>query len=305
MLKTRTTKAEAAKEGIKVSFDGKDAKTYDLILVSVGRVPNGKRIGADRAGIQVDERGFISVDSQMRTNVSHIFAIGDIAATRCSRTRRCTRAMSPPSGRRPERHFDARVIPRGFTDPRSPGRRHRGRGEEERMQIGVAKFPWAASGRRLPTRAMRLHQADLRRRDAPHRRRRHRRHRRRRLISEIAHAVEMGPTRPTSARPSTASDAQRIGRHGGGAVRWASAPTCRRSARSESGSTEKTGRGRSAQARRRDRVVGVGSGSTVNLFIDALASIKGRIEGAVAASEASAERLRKARHPRVRPEQRR
>src|SRR5205807_10015174 len=79
MLKTKTTKAEVAKDGIKVSFDGKDAKTYDLVLVSVGRVPNGKRIGADRAGIQVDERGFIPVDSQMRTNVSHIFAIGDIA----------------------------------------------------------------------------------------------------------------------------------------------------------------------------------------------------------------------------------
>src|SRR5207247_4562943 len=68
MLKTKTTKAEAAKDGIKIFFDGKDAKTYDLILVSVGRVPNGKRIGADRAGVQVDERGFISVDSQMRTN---------------------------------------------------------------------------------------------------------------------------------------------------------------------------------------------------------------------------------------------
>src|SRR5207247_1512936 len=75
----KTTKAEAAKDGIKIFFDGKDSKTYDLVLVSVGRVPNGKRIGADRAGIQVDERGFISVDSQMSTNVSHIFAIGDIA----------------------------------------------------------------------------------------------------------------------------------------------------------------------------------------------------------------------------------
>src|SRR5207302_3447789 len=62
MLKTKTTKAEVAKDGIKVSFDGKDAKTYDLILVSVGRVPNGKRIGADRYGIQVDVRGFIAVD---------------------------------------------------------------------------------------------------------------------------------------------------------------------------------------------------------------------------------------------------
>src|SRR3979490_179311 len=79
MLKTRTTKAEAAKDGIKVFFDGRDSKTYDLVLVSVGRVPNGGKIGADKAGIQVGERGFIETDSQMRTNISHIFAIGDIA----------------------------------------------------------------------------------------------------------------------------------------------------------------------------------------------------------------------------------
>src|SRR2546426_1875651 len=75
MLKTKTTQAEAAKDGIKIFFDGKDSKTYDLVLVSVGRVPNGKRIGADRAGIQVDERGFISVDrdrKSTRLNSSHL-----------------------------------------------------------------------------------------------------------------------------------------------------------------------------------------------------------------------------------------
>src|SRR5688572_21848830 len=72
MLKTKTTKAEAGKDGIRVSFDGAEAKSYDMILVSVGRVPNGKKIGADKAGVAVDERGFIRTDTQMRTNVANI-----------------------------------------------------------------------------------------------------------------------------------------------------------------------------------------------------------------------------------------
>src|SRR5688572_7096949 len=79
MLKTRTTKVEASKDALRVSFEGREAKSYDMILVSVGRVPNGKKIGADKAGVAVDERGFIAVDSQMRSNVAHIYAIGDIA----------------------------------------------------------------------------------------------------------------------------------------------------------------------------------------------------------------------------------
>src|SRR5207244_5449802 len=79
MLKAKTTKVEASSQGLKVSFDGAEAKTYDMILVSVGRVPNGKKIGAEKAGVTVTDRGFISVDSQMRTNVPHIYAIGDIA----------------------------------------------------------------------------------------------------------------------------------------------------------------------------------------------------------------------------------
>src|SRR6185312_5899515 len=69
MLKTKTTKAEARKDGIRVTFDQGDPKTYDMILVSVGRTPNGKKIGAENAGVTVNERGFIPVDSQMRTNV--------------------------------------------------------------------------------------------------------------------------------------------------------------------------------------------------------------------------------------------
>ncbi|MGH8745691.1 MAG: FAD-dependent oxidoreductase, partial [Burkholderiales bacterium] len=83
MLKTRTAKAEAQRDGIKVWFEGDAApeapQVYDLVLVSVGRAPNGKNIGAEAAGVAVGERGFIEVDTQMRTNVAHIFAIGDIA----------------------------------------------------------------------------------------------------------------------------------------------------------------------------------------------------------------------------------
>ncbi len=152
MLKTRATKAEVAKDGIKVSFDGKDAKTYDLILVSVGRVPNGKRIGADRAGIQVDERGFISVDSQMRTNVSHIFAVGDIARNPMLAHKAVHEGhVAAEAAAGQKAHFDARVIPSvAFTDPEIAWA---GVTEDEAkksgMQIGVAKFPWLASGRAI------------------------------------------------------------------------------------------------------------------------------------------------------------
>src|SRR5467141_3755390 len=152
MLKTRTTKAEVAKDGIKISFDGKDAKTYDLILVSVGRVPNGKKIGADRAGIQVDERGFIPVDSQMRTNVSHIFAIGDIARPPMLAHKAVHEGhVAAEAAANQKSHFDARVIPSvAYTDPEIAWA---GLTEEEAkkqgVKVGIAKFPWAASGRAI------------------------------------------------------------------------------------------------------------------------------------------------------------
>ncbi|HUG79277.1 MAG TPA: FAD-dependent oxidoreductase, partial [Burkholderiales bacterium] len=79
MLKTRTTKVEPSKDGLRVDFEGREAKTYDMILVSVGRTPNGGRIGAENAGVAVTDKGFIETDSQMRTNVAHIYAIGDVA----------------------------------------------------------------------------------------------------------------------------------------------------------------------------------------------------------------------------------
>jgi len=78
MLKTKTTKVEAKPDGLHVAFEGAEPAVYDMILVSVGRVPNGRNVGADKAGVTVGERGFIPVDSQMRTNVPHIYAIGDV-----------------------------------------------------------------------------------------------------------------------------------------------------------------------------------------------------------------------------------
>src|SRR5918999_3329462 len=152
MLKTKTTKAEVAKDGIKVSFDSKDAKTYDLVLVSVGRVPNGKKIGADKAGVAVDERGFIQTDSQMRTNVANIYAIGDIAGNPMLAHKAVHEghvAAEAASGMKS--HFDARVVPSvAYTDPEIAWV---GLTEDEAKKsgaaIGVAKFPWAASGRAI------------------------------------------------------------------------------------------------------------------------------------------------------------
>ena len=100
MLKTKTVGAEATKDGIRVSFEGeqapKEPQVYDLVLQAVGRSPNGRKIGADKAGVAVSDRGFIPVDIQMRTNVPHIFAIGDIVGQPMLATRRCTKPTSRP-----------------------------------------------------------------------------------------------------------------------------------------------------------------------------------------------------------------
>jgi dihydrolipoamide dehydrogenase len=152
MLKTKTTKAEAAKDGIRVSFDGAEAKTYDMVLVSVGRVPNGRKIAADKAGVNVDAKGFIPVDSQMRTNVANIYAIGDIAGNPMLAHKAVHEghvAAEAASGMKS--HFDARVVPSvAYTDPDIAWV---GLTEDEAKKngaaIGVAKFPWAASGRAI------------------------------------------------------------------------------------------------------------------------------------------------------------
>jgi dihydrolipoamide dehydrogenase len=152
MLKTKTTKVEAAKDGIKVVFDNNDSKTYDMVLVSVGRVPNGKKIGAEKAGVEVDAKGFIPVDSQRRTNVANIYAIGDIAGNPMLAHKAVHEghvAAEAASGMKS--HFDARVVPSvAYTDPEIAWV---GLTEDEAKKsgtaIGVAKFPWAASGRAI------------------------------------------------------------------------------------------------------------------------------------------------------------
>jgi dihydrolipoamide dehydrogenase len=156
MLQTKTVAVEAKREGILVKFEGEQApaepQLYDLVLVSVGRSPNGKKIGAERAGITVSDRGFIAVDGQMRTNVPHIFAIGDIVGQPMlahKATHEGHVAAEAASGRKS--HFDARVIPSvAYTDPEVAWV---GTTEDEAkkqgIKYGVGKFPWTASGRAL------------------------------------------------------------------------------------------------------------------------------------------------------------
>jgi dihydrolipoamide dehydrogenase len=156
MLKTRTVKAEAVKEGIRVSFEGEQApegpQTYEMVLVSVGRTPNGKRIGAEKAGVNVTERGFIETDSQMRTNVPHIYAIGDIARNPMLAHKAVHEAhVAAEAAAGMKSHFDARVIPSvAYTDPEVAWV---GLTEDEAKKdgkvVGVTKFPWGASGRAI------------------------------------------------------------------------------------------------------------------------------------------------------------
>ncbi len=154
-LETKVTKVEALPEGVKVAWEGKGGAgegVFDAMLVSVGRRPNGATIGAGAAGVAVDERGFIVVDRQMRTNVSHIFAIGDVVgqpmlAHKASHEGRV--AAEAASGH--EASFDAKVIPAvAYTDPEVAWV---GVTEIEAkakgLAYGKAVFPWAASGRSL------------------------------------------------------------------------------------------------------------------------------------------------------------
>jgi dihydrolipoamide dehydrogenase len=157
MLKTKTVGAQATKEGIKVQFEGLDgAKSegvYDLVLQAVGRTPNGKKIAADKAGVLVNERGFVPVDVQMRTNVPHIFAIGDIVGQPMlahKAVHEAHVAAEVASGDNLAR-FDARVIPSvAYTDPEIAWV---GLTEDEAKAQGIAVkkglFPWSASGRAI------------------------------------------------------------------------------------------------------------------------------------------------------------
>jgi len=156
MLSTKVTKIEAKNDGIYVNFEGEEApketQIYDRVLVSIGRRPNGKNIGAENAGVNVDERGFISVDKQMRTNVPHIFAIGDIVGQPMlahKATHEAKVAAEVIAGHKTE--FLASVIPSvAYTDPEVAWV---GMTETEAKAKGIeiekASFPWAASGRAL------------------------------------------------------------------------------------------------------------------------------------------------------------
>ena len=156
MLKTRASKAEVKSDGIQVSFEGESApsepQTYDLVLVAVGRTPNGKKIDASAAGVIVDERGFIPVDNQMRTNVSNIFAIGDIVGQPMLAHKAVHEghvAAEVAAGEKS--YFDAKQIPSvAYTDPEVAWA---GLTEEQCKAKGIAYekglFPWAASGRAI------------------------------------------------------------------------------------------------------------------------------------------------------------
>ena len=155
MLSTKVTKMEPKKDGIHVTFEGENAiepQVYDRVLVAIGRRPNGKNIGAENAGVTVDDRGFIAVDKQMRTNISHIFAIGDIVGQPMlahKATHEGKVAAEVIAGHKVE--FQALAIPSvAYTDPEVAWA---GVTEIEAKAKGIeiekASFPWAASGRAL------------------------------------------------------------------------------------------------------------------------------------------------------------
>nr|WP_240454175.1 dihydrolipoyl dehydrogenase [Halomonas sp. NO4] len=156
MLKTKTTAVKAQKNGLKVSFEGDNApaepQLYDMILQSVGRRPNGNKIGADNAGVAVDEWGFIATDRQMRTNVGHIFAIGDIIGQPMLAHKAVHEAhVAAEAAAGHKSFFDARQIPSvAYTDPEVAwAGKTETECQAEGIKYGKAVFPWAASGRAI------------------------------------------------------------------------------------------------------------------------------------------------------------
>ena len=154
-LKTKVVEAKATKKGIDVIFEGDsipETKTFDRVLVSVGRSPNGGRIGADKAGVAVSDRGFIAVDRQMRTNVPHIHAIGDLVGQPMLAHKAVHEAHVAAEAIAGEKSFfDARVVPSvAYTDPEIAwvGVTER-EAKEKGLKVGVGKFPWVASGRAI------------------------------------------------------------------------------------------------------------------------------------------------------------
>ena len=156
MLKTKTVAVEARKDAIYATFEGPGApegpQPYDVVLTSVGRSPNGNKIGADKAGVNVDARGFIAVDGQMRTNVPHIYAIGDIVGQPMLAHKAVHEGhVAAEAAAGMQSFFDARVIPAvAYTDPEIAWV---GITDDEAKAKGIAVekgvFPWAASGRAI------------------------------------------------------------------------------------------------------------------------------------------------------------
>ncbi|WP_337878063.1 dihydrolipoyl dehydrogenase [Caldimonas sp.] len=156
LLKTKTVAAEATADGILVRFEGeaapKEPQLYDLVLQAVGRSPNGKKIGAENAGVVVTDRGFIPVDAQMRTNVPHIFAIGDIVGQPMLAHKAVHEAhVAAEAAAGLKVAFDARVIPSvAYTDPEVAWvglTEDQARAEGRKVKKGL--FPWTASGRAI------------------------------------------------------------------------------------------------------------------------------------------------------------
>jgi len=154
-LKTKVAKMDPTDKGIRVAFEGEKAPAedvFDRVLVAVGRMPNGRKIGAENAGVNVDDRGFIPTDKQMRTNIAHIFAIGDIVghpmlahkATHEGKT-----AAEVTAGQ--NSFFDARAIPSvAYTDPEVAWIGvTEAEAKAQKLKYGKGVFPWAASGRSL------------------------------------------------------------------------------------------------------------------------------------------------------------
>jgi dihydrolipoamide dehydrogenase len=156
MLSTKVVAVDAKDDGLYVTFEGKNAPEgqvrYDKILVAVGRKPNGKLIDAEKAGVNVDDRGFINVSNELRTNVNHIFAIGDVVGQPMLAHKAVHEAHVAAEVISGKKHvFDPRCIPSiAYTDPEMAwvGITER-EAKEQGLNIEVANFPWAASGRAI------------------------------------------------------------------------------------------------------------------------------------------------------------
>ncbi len=152
LLNTGVVASTASSEGIEVTYSNDEKESFDLVLVAVGRSPNGRKLAAEKAGVAVSDRGFIAVDTQQRTNVPHIFAVGDIVGQPMLAHKGVHEAhVAAEAANGSKRCFDALQIPSvAYTDPEIAWA---GKTEEqcraEGIKFGKSVFPWAASGRAL------------------------------------------------------------------------------------------------------------------------------------------------------------